>query len=100
MNKLMGFLGLVRKSGRLIAGVELCENALSKGQLKLLIMATDASDVTTQSLSRQAEGKGVEIIRILTKNDLGSAIGKGQIGVVGIKDHQMSKKLKELCAVM
>ena len=100
MNKFLSFLGLTRKSGHLIAGGNLVEAAIKRGKVCLLLLAQDASDGTKKSFRDMSRSFHVEILEVSTKDDLGSAIGKGQISVIGITDQRMSKKLKELWIAM
>lgn len=100
MSNFLKFLGLTRKSGNVIAGGNLTEVALKKGKLSLVILAADASEGTKKKFRAMAESHGVEVLEISTVDDLGQAIGKGQISVIGIADGRMSKKLKELCSAM
>lgn len=96
MNKFFGFLGLVRKSGRVIAGGNLTEKALSSKKLSLVILATDASFGTKKKFKDGCAHKGVEVIEVATMDELGSAIGKGPTSVIGISEEKMANKLKEL----
>lgn len=100
MNRFLSFLGLTRKSGHLVAGGNIAEAAMKKGQVRLLIMAKDASEGTKKKFYAMAAYRGVEIIEASEMFELGSAIGKGQISVIGITDPKMSEKLKELCSAM
>ncbi len=100
MSNFLKFLGLTRKSGNVIAGGNLTETAIKKGRLSLIILAGDASEGTKKKFRDMAEHHEVEILETSTVDDLGQAIGKGQISVIGIADGKMSKKLKELCIAM
>ena len=100
MNKFLSFLGLTRKSGNLIAGGNLAEAAIKRGKVCLLLLAQDASDGTKKRFTNMSRSFNVEILEVSTKDDLGSAIGKGQISVIGVTDQRMSKKLKELWIAM
>ncbi len=100
MNSFLKFLGLTRKSGNVIAGGNLTEVALRKGKLSLVILAEDASEGTKKKFRAMAETHGVELLEISSVDDLGQAIGKGPISVIGIADRRMSRKLKELCIAM
>lgn len=99
-DRFLKFLGLTRKSGNLIAGANLSETALKRGKLSLLILAQDASDGTKKSFLAMAKFHNVEVIEVATMDELGYAIGKGQISVIGVTDRRMSEKLKELCFAM
>lgn len=100
MSNFLRFLGLARKSGNAIPGGNLTEVAIKRGSVSLVILAEDASDGTKKKFQAMAANQGVEIRTVSCRDDLGQAIGKGQITVIGISDENMSEKLKELCIVM
>ncbi|MFB0957652.1 MAG: ribosomal L7Ae/L30e/S12e/Gadd45 family protein [Clostridiaceae bacterium] len=100
MNRFLNFLGLTRKSGNLTAGGNLTEAAVKHGRVRLVILALDASDGTRKKLQDMTAHFGVELIEASTMDELGSAIGKGEISVIGVTDLKMSEKLKELWIAM
>lgn len=95
-NNLTGFLGLTRKSGNLSLGGNLTEAALKRGKVKLIIIAEDASLNTVKKFRNYSISHKVECLSILTMDEMGEALGKGEIAVIGVLDDKMAKKLKEL----
>ncbi len=74
-------LGLCRKSGKLIPGAELI--AKNKKKCLLLVCACDASDRTKATV----EAFNIKTIHTdMTKQELGAALGMGNVAVVGITD--------------
>lgn len=100
MDKFLRFLGLTQKAGHIVAGGNLTEVALKKGKLALVIISQDAAEGTRDKFQAMAKSHGVEVLIAATTDELGQAIGKGQISVLGIADRRMSEQLKELCIAM
>ncbi|PKK39128.1 ribosomal protein L7Ae family protein [Clostridiaceae bacterium JG1575] len=101
MNRFLNFLGLARKAGRISCGGNLTQTALMRGTVHLVILSEDASEGTKDKFVGLCKGRSLELIQCkCSMDDLGSAIGKGPISVVGIYDEKMSEKLKELCFAM
>lgn len=99
-DKFLGFLGLTRKSGNLILGGNLVEAAIKRNKIKLLIVALDASDNTNKKFRNYSISHEIELISLSTMEELGLAVGKSDIAVIGIQDIKMAKKLKELAENM
>ena len=74
-------LGLCRKAGKLVPGAEMI--AKSKKKCLLLVCACDASDRTKATV----EAFNIKTIHTdMTKQELGAALGMGNVAVVGITD--------------
>ncbi|MFA6308539.1 MAG: ribosomal L7Ae/L30e/S12e/Gadd45 family protein [Clostridia bacterium] len=94
--KIYTFIGLAQKAGRLFSGEELCERALKKNKVKVLIVTEDASDNTKKKFSDMCSYRSVELRYFGQKEILGRYIGKEIRAVVGISDIGFTKKLLEL----
>ncbi len=80
-DKFKGMLGLCRKAGKIVPGAELVEK--SKKKCLLLVCAGDASDRTKATVG----ALGIKTIYTdMTKQELGAALGMGNVAVVGITD--------------
>lgn len=74
-------LGLCHKAGKLVPGAEMI--AKSKKKCLLLVCACDASDRTKTTV----EAFNIKTIHTdMTKQELGAALGMGNVAVVGITD--------------
>ena len=80
-DKFKGMLGLCRKAGKLVPGAEMI--AKSKKKCLLLVCACDASDRTKATV----EAFNIKTIHTdMTKQELGAALGMGNVAVIGITD--------------
>lgn len=84
--KLMSILGLAQKAGKLVSGDFAVQGAIRSGKAKLLIIAADASDSTKKEYRFQAESRDIAVYSILSKEQLGGAIGKALRAAVVITD--------------
>ena len=61
--KIESYLGLARRAGKIVSGYQTCVHTISKGNIKLIIVASDASENTRDRFknlcrrSREAGGK-------------------------------------------
>ena len=53
-SKLQSYLGFARKSGNLVMGFNSCVFAMKKGKIKLLIVAEDLSENTSEKIKKEA----------------------------------------------
>jgi ribosomal protein L7Ae-like RNA K-turn-binding protein len=91
--RLMSVLGLAQKAGKIVSGDFAVQGAVKSGKAKLLIIANDASDATKKEYQYQAESREITIYYALSKEQLGSAIGKALRAAVAITDNGFIKPL-------
>lgn len=96
MNKFYSMLGLGMKAGYLKSGETGCEIAIKKRKCKLLIIASDASENTTNKFIKLSKRYGIKYIHFGDKSSLGSSIGKGLISSIAVCDDNFSKALLKL----
>ena len=86
LERVMGFVALANKAGKLIAGGSMVGDAL-KGKNKpgLVLVAQDISEAIGEKIAAQAAGNGVACHRILTKDDFGALLGKAPRSAVAVK---------------
>ncbi len=92
MNK--GALGLAYVAKKIVLGTDYVVAALKKGELKLVLLANDASSNTKKKISDKTKTYQVELIEKYTSLELSEALGKSDVKVVGIKDKGFSMLLK------
>ena len=76
MQKIKFALSLAQKAGKIASGDMGVEMAVRKHKAKLLIIAEDAAESTKKFLYSLAKNKSVPTYEMLTKEELGGAIGK------------------------
>jgi uncharacterized protein len=86
LERVMGYIALANKAGKVIAGGSLVGEAL-KGKNKpgLVLVARDVSEAIGEKIAAQAAGNGVACQRILTKDDFGALLGKAPRSAVAVK---------------
>lgn len=91
--KLMSLLGLAQKAGKIVSGDFAVQGAIKSGKAKLLIIATDASESTKKEYQYQASSRNITIYCVLSKEQLGGAIGKALRAAVVITDEGFIKPI-------
>ncbi|MDL2253252.1 ribosomal L7Ae/L30e/S12e/Gadd45 family protein [Ruminococcaceae bacterium OttesenSCG-928-I18] len=87
---LLGALALSKKAGALVLGFDAVAKCLSRGQVKLLLWATDLSPGTKKKLM-QAAGPGQKARELpFTQGELAPICGK-PVGVLALTDENLVK---------
>ena len=86
-------LGLAQKAGKTASGDVAVRAALKSGKVKVLVLAQDAAPNSKKEIYFLAEMAGVQVIELLTRNELGHAIGKGPRIAVAITDANFANML-------
>lgn len=93
MNSFMKFLGLVKRSGNLIAGYNKCEEAIGKKKIELFIFSSSISDRSKEKFLKVCKEYKIPYVEGLSKEELGYSIGISEINIIGIIDKNMADKL-------
>ena len=93
MDKFLNFLGLVKKSGKLVEGYSKCDEQRNKNEFYLFIVYKDASDNSKDKFKKHCENKNIIYINDFTKKELGEAVGRPEVNIIGILDLNMANKL-------
>ena len=88
-------LGLAQKAGKVASGDFAVRSALKSGKAKLLVVAEDAAPNSKKDMYYLAEVAGVEVVELLTRDELGYAIGKAKRTAVVITDTNFAKMIKK-----
>ena len=92
-SKLISVLGLAQKAGKIVSGDFAVQGAIKSGKAKLLIVANDSSPATKKEYQYQAENRDIPIYYVLTKEQLGGAIGKVLRAAVAVNDNGFVKPI-------
>ena len=95
-NKILGLIGLAAKARKVCFGADSVEERVNKKQVKLLVVAEDASDRTKDKFSKIAEKKNVPIIIKGEIEILSKAIGKSNKAIIGIEDINLSNEIQRI----
>ena len=93
-NKQAFTLGLAQKAGKLEKGDFAEKAALKAGTVQLLVVAQDTAPNSKKELCYLAAQAGVPVLELLTRWELGSAIGKGQRAAAAITDSNFASMLQ------
>ncbi|WP_413627394.1 ribosomal L7Ae/L30e/S12e/Gadd45 family protein [Fructilactobacillus vespulae] len=94
-NKILNLLGIARRAGKIISGEGIVLNAVKKGKVKFLLIASDAGAATTKKFINKTNYYQIPVNNKLTKSDISDAIGQSRT-IVGITDNGFARKLNEL----
>lgn len=95
-NRFLQFLGLVKKAGKIYEGYNKCEEGILRNNLSLVIISNDCSQNTKDKFIRYSEKYNVPLLEVMSKEELGSILGRAEINILGISDDKMSEKLISL----
>ena len=93
-NKQAFALGLAQKAGNIVSGDFAVRGALKAGTVKLLVVAMDTAPNSKKELCYLAAQAGVPVVELLTRWELGSALGKGQRAAAAITDSNFASMLQ------
>lgn len=93
MDKVLSYLGLAKKAGKLNSGEFLTESAVCKEKAHLVIVAEDASDNTKKKFSDKCTFYKTPIKFYKTKMELGNAIGSSPKASMVVLDEGFSKAI-------
>lgn len=96
--ELQFMLGLCQRAGKAASGDMAVEIALKKRQADLLILAEDASERTQDKILSLAATAGVKCYRVGTRDELGTALGKGHRAAVVIQSRDFTKGIASIMA--
>lgn len=84
--KLLSFLGLAARAGKIISGEELVIKGIQSGKINLVILSNDASENTTKKIMNKCDYYQIPYKIMMNRNELGHAIGKISRVVLGVAD--------------
>lgn len=85
-DKVLSFLGLARKAGKIASGEFQTEEAVKKGRASAVILAEDASDNTKKKFRNMCEWHNVRVFCYSDRETLGSAVGCGARSSLAVTD--------------
>ena len=95
-DKLLNFLGLCRRAGKLTMGNDMVIEDVVKGNSKLVIIASDISKNTEKKILLNCHRNNTKVLKInRSKDEMSYAIGKFST-VVSVTDQGFAKKFAEL----
>ena len=87
MNRSLAHLGMAKKAGFLAVGSEAAATAARRGDARLIITASDASEGSIRRAKANAEANGVTYLAVpFTMFELGNTAGHGSPGTIAFLD--------------
>lgn len=81
--------------GRLVAvGVDRTRNAVYKGDLRLAVVAADASPNSRDKIVPLLMARGIKMIETASARALGAAVGRTSTAVVGVLDAKLARGIR------
>lgn len=90
--RVLALLGLARRAGRAAVGSESVRGAARRGELAAALLARDAGSNAAGRVRALLEARGVPWIRCGTRAQLGAAVGRGPVAVVGFTDRRLAEE--------
>ncbi len=96
MDKLLNFLGLCRRAGKLVIGKEVVTEEVARRKVKLVLVSSDISKNTEKKILIACQRNDVKALKLPRKKEqISAAIGKF-CAVAAVMDAGFAKKLIEL----
>lgn len=89
----LGLLGLARRAGAVLRGVDRTRRGADDGEVALAILARDASPVQLEKVRRILEHREVPVRWVSGQEALGRALGEGTLSAVGVTDRTFAEQL-------
>lgn len=89
MKDIAGLLGLGVRSGRVMIGVDRVRQGLQDGRVDCVVLASDAAGRVEPKVVRLARARGVPLIEGPSAIELGAAVGKPPVMVVGVQGRDL-----------
>ena len=90
----LDMVGMAYRAGRALAGSAACEKGLRQRKVCLLLMQEALSEGTRREFAGLCERFGADVLTVSAANDLGKAIGKTGVMLVGITDAGFAKAIQ------
>jgi ribosomal protein L7Ae-like RNA K-turn-binding protein len=91
--RLLSLLGLGRRGGNVVAGVDRVRAGLQRGHFSCVVVASDASHRAAAKVFRLAKARGVPLLRGPAAERLGQGLGLPPVMAVGVTDRALAAGL-------
>jgi ribosomal protein L7Ae-like RNA K-turn-binding protein len=99
VSDLLGLLGLGRRAGGVVIGVDAVRRALQSDQLACVVVASDAGARAMEKVVRLAAGRGVPMVKGPGADEIGARLGKPPVMAVGIRDRALADGIRRSAAL-
>lgn len=95
-DKFLSFLGLAKKSGNLVLGMDAVKEGIIKKNINLVLTANDISDSSFEKINLFCEKNNIKLLKINYKMDEIYFLINKRAGILGIKDANFAKKINSM----
>lgn len=96
MSSFFSFLSIAKKSGKIVEGYSKCDDARNSQKFYLFILSSDLSLKSKSKFKKHCENKNIPYIEDFSKEELGDALGRPEVKILGIQDKNIADKLIKL----
>jgi ribosomal protein L7Ae-like RNA K-turn-binding protein len=79
-----------------VVGVEQVRVEVKKGTMFLAVVAHDASRHSREKVLPLLKAKGIDVIEVMSADELGAAVGREQTAAVGITDAGLARGVRAI----
>ncbi len=100
--RFLGLIGIAKKAGKLVLGTSMVRSSIQKGKKPALCVISDGcSENTMKRMLGCCEHYGVQyIVAQISTEELGKAVGAGELSCIGIYDDGFAKAVLESVALL
>jgi ribosomal protein L7Ae-like RNA K-turn-binding protein len=98
--QLLDLLGLASRAGKVVSGTDPVRQGVRDGEVRLVLLAADASPTQHAKLIPLLEARGIQGVRLLSRDRIGAAIGRGPVAAVGLADPNFTRRARALIAAI
>ncbi len=88
---IQGLVGLARRAGQLVWGMDATCRSIQRGESSLVILALDLSDHSRSKIERQVEIAGLPCICAGTCEAIGRIVGKARCGILSVSSADFAR---------
>lgn len=92
-SKFKRLLGQARKAGQLSLGFDAVSESLRKGEVKLLLLASDLGPSSLAKLRPSLQAHPVQTLTILNKEELAKCLGRSSLALCGVRDEGFAQAI-------
>ena len=96
MNKIDNMIGFAVRSGNISLGYNITKADINNDKVYMVIVANDISTKLKGKIENFIGNKDIYYIQYRTKEELGKLLGKNLVGVLGIKEGNMTNYIIDL----
>ncbi|MFC1889241.1 DUF448 domain-containing protein [Thermodesulfobacteriota bacterium] len=94
--RILGFVGLAMRAGSVVSGSEMVRKAARRGEVEFILVAGDASASIRDRVIGAARAGGIAWACLLSRESLGSRIGKSDRSAIGIRNAELAGRIRSL----